>query len=256
MVKPHNIISKLRHRLMLTGWTQAAREAETAELATLRAQRQMARQLCVPLQELSHIADGRLGLPRIGSSTFARPAGTDWSWRPRLWRGALPHRGIAPAGSKARLGTELRVFHDCPLSEISLQQVRNSRDHDLAPFGVAMEIFGFQGSFLSLVIDLPDKVCEAFRKQYLIQLAATVEREHPMKIYARLNVKHGPNVQEYLLTVPDDETEATLAFDLAYGELNVKRVEKMWLDLIFENPGMNKVTLRDLNFCRYPRAEI
>lgn len=255
-MKPHNIVSKLRHRKVLLDWTQAARDAETAELSTLRAQRQMARQLRMPLQELSHIADSRLALPRIGSNTFARPAGTDWSWRPRLWRGGLPQRGMAPAKSKARLGAELRVFHDCPLSEISLQQVRNSRDHDLAPYGVTMEVFGFTGSFLSLAIDLPDAVCAAFRKQYLIQLNAVIEREHPMTIYARLNVKHGPNVQEYLLTLPDDQTDAVLAFDLAYGDLNVKRVEKMWLDLIFENPAMNKVTLRDINFCRYPRAEV
>jgi len=30
----------------------------------------------------------------------------------------------------------------------------------------------------------------------------------------------------------------------------------VWLDLIFESPEMNQVTIRDLTFCRYPRAEI
>ena len=45
-------------------------------------------------------------------------------------------------------------------------------------------------------------------------------------------------------------------FDLAYTKLNEKRVEKLWLDLIFEGPEMNQVTLRDLTFSRRPRAEL
>ena len=43
-------------------------------------------------------------------------------------------------------------------------------------------------------------------------------------------------------------------FDLAFSKLNEKRVEGMWLDLIFENPEMSQVTIHDLTFCRHPRA--
>ena len=45
-------------------------------------------------------------------------------------------------------------------------------------------------------------------------------------------------------------------FDLAYTKLNEKRVERIWLDLIFEGPEMNQVTIRDLTLSRYPRAEL
>ncbi|MEM6564948.1 MAG: DUF6478 family protein, partial [Pseudomonadota bacterium] len=45
-------------------------------------------------------------------------------------------------------------------------------------------------------------------------------------------------------------------FDLAYANVNEKRIEKAWLDLIFENPRMNQVTLRDLTFSRRPRAQL
>ena len=47
-----------------------------------------------------------------------------------------------------------------------------------------------------------------------------------------------------------------MEFDLAYCDLNEKRIEKAWLDLIFEGPAMNQITLRDVTMCRYPRAEI
>ena len=45
-------------------------------------------------------------------------------------------------------------------------------------------------------------------------------------------------------------------FDLAYSKLNEKRVEKAWIDLIFEGPEMNQITLRDLTFSRRPRAAL
>jgi hypothetical protein len=41
---------------------------------------------------------------------------------------------------------------------------------------------------------------------------------------------------------------------LAYSIINEKRVEKAWIDLIFEGPEMNQVILRDLTFTRRPRA--
>jgi hypothetical protein len=45
-------------------------------------------------------------------------------------------------------------------------------------------------------------------------------------------------------------------FDLAYTKLNEKRVESMWVDLIFEGPQMNQETIRDVTFLRNPRAEL
>ncbi len=255
-INPDGIIGRLLHRRALARWTNAARNAKDAELAALRAQRQQARQLRTPLQELTYVADTRLALPRIGSNTFARPAGTDWAWRPQLWRGALPDRGLAPARNKDKLGHDLTVFHDCPMGEVAVRQVRNSRDDDLAPFAISVEVFSFAGSFLSLALDVPNGVCEGLRKRHLIRLAATLDREAPVKIFARLNVKHGPNTEQVLETLPDDQVETVAEFDLAHSQLNEKRVERMWIDLMFENPQMNKITLRDLNICRYPRAEM
>ena len=253
---PNGIIGRYLQARSLSRWSAAARAATTAEISTLRTQRQYARQLRTPLQELTYVADTRLALPRIGSNTFARPAGTDWAWRPQLWRGALPERGIAPAVNKSKLGRDLTLFHDCGTSEISLRQVRNGRDHDLAAYGVTLDVFRFDGSFLSLVVDLPPGACDGLKKQHLIQLAAVIDKEISIRIFARLNVKNGPNTEQILLTLPDEEAETSVEFDLAYSQLNEKRAERMWIDLMFENPQMNQITFRDLNICRYPRAEI
>lgn len=253
---PNGIIGRLQHKWALARWTRAARMAKTAELETLRAQRQQARQLRTPLQELSFVADTRLALPRIGSTTFAKPPGTDWSWRPQLWRGADPAGGLAPARDRMKFGKELTIFHDCPFNETSLRQVRNKSDHDLAAFGLALDVLRFQGAFISFAINVPHAICEGLRKQHLIRLGIALDREHLLKVRARLNVKHGPNTEQVLLGLDDYASETTLEFDLAYSELNEKRAEKMWIDLIFEDPAMNRVVIRDLNLCRYPRAEV
>ena len=77
-----------------------------------------------------------------------------------------------------------------------------------------------------------------------------------MEIFARLNVKNGPNTEQIVRELPLDGTDTMVEFDLAYTKLNEKRVDKLWLDLIFEGPQMNQVVLRDLTFSRRPRAEL
>jgi Family of unknown function (DUF6478) len=246
----------LLHQRSMQRWSAAVRKAQSAELATLRVDRQNARSLRHKLDELIFVADTRLGLPRIGSTAFPRPGGTDWAWRPKVWRGPLAQKGIAAVESKTPLGDEITVFHDCRITELSLRQTRNTREADLAPFALRMDVFRFDGSFLSLAIDLPKAACEGLKKRHLIRLDAIVELEKPLEILARLNIKHGPNTEQIVRELPLQDRDVFVEFDLAYTNLNEKRVDGMWLDLIFEGPQMNQVTLRDLTFSRYPRADI
>ncbi len=240
----------------LARWSAAVRMAQKAELANLRAQRQTARTLRYKLDELICVADTRLGLPRIGSTAFPRPLATDWSWRPKLWRGPLVQKGLAVVESKTAVGDEVTVFHDCRTTELGLRQTRNLRDADLAPYALCMDVFRFDGSFLSLVIDLPDLACEGLKKRHIIRLDTIVDLEMPLEILARLNIRHGPNTEQIVRELPLHTKDVFVEFDLAYTNLNEKRVDRMWVDLIFEGPEMNRVTLRDITFSRYPRAEI
>lgn len=250
------VFRKMVHGRVLRRWSRAAAAAATADLPHLRAERNRARQLRYRLNELIHIADDRLALPLIGSNAFRRPPGTDWSWRPQLWRGPLPVPGMSSVRSKSMLGDEVTLFHDCARSELTLRQLRNRRESDLAPFGLRMDVFKFDGSFLSIVVDLPHAAVDDLRRKHLLRLDVIVEMESPLEIFARLNIKHGPNTEQIVRELPLNEEEIMVEFDLAYTNLNEKRVEKAWVDLIFEGPEMNQVILRDLTFCRYPRAEL
>lgn len=237
-------------------WTVASKRAATAELSVLRQDRFQARQLRARLDEMLNVAETRLALPRIGSNAFPQPGGTDWAWRPNLWRGPLAQKGLASVASKTAIGDEVTVFHDCRISELTVRQLRNQREEDLAPYALRMDVFRFDGSFLSVVVDLPIEACQTLKRKHLIRLDMIVEMEKPLEIFARLNVKHGPNTEQIVREMPLQQGHVFVEFDLAYTRLNEKRVERIWVDLILEGPEMNMVTLRDLTFARYPRADL
>ncbi len=255
------LLDGMLHRRSLRRWASAAQGAERAELGALRRSRAEARALRHRLDGFLEVAEGRLARPRAGES-LPRPPGTDWAWRPRLWRGALPWPGLAGVGSGTALGEEARLFHDAPASgagpEVVLRQVRG-REGDAAPFGLRLEAFGFGGTYLGLAIDLPPEACQGLSRRHLLRLDALLEMERPLAVFARLNVRHGPNTEALLRGLPLGEgaSEGTVVeFDLATTKLNERRVERMWLDLILERPAMNQVTVRDLTLARHPRAEL
>ncbi|KIC49874.1 DUF6478 family protein [Tateyamaria sp. ANG-S1] len=251
-----SFIDRIAHKRMMRRWARAARNAKTTDLGELRSLRSAARLLRTHLDRLIHRADERLGLPAIGSSAFPHPHNTEWSWRPELWRGSLGTPGMSSVQTKSMLGSEVTLFHDCEFSEMTLRQLRNRREEDLAPYGVRLDVFKFDGSFLSLVVNLPGDAVNGLTKNHLLGMNTIVEMEKPIEIFARLNVRHGPNTEQIVRELPLHEADVTVEFDLAYSKLNEKRVEGAWIDLIFEGPEMNQVTLRDLTFSRRPRAAL
>lgn len=226
------------------------------DLASLRALRSRARPLDRQLSRLAHVADGRLARPLIGAATIRKPASADWAWRPQIWRGPMTVPGLAAIASQTVFGEEATIFHDCPQAALSLRQLRNTREEDLAPFALRLEVFQFDGSFLSLVLDLPPDATQGLRRRHVVRMDTIIEVETPIEIFARLNVKHGPNTDQLVRQLSLQGPETAVEFDLGYSKINEKRIEKCWIDLIFERPAMNQITLRDVTLSRRPRAEL
>lgn len=250
------LFDRLSHRATQRRWAKAARELEGMDLVSLRTLRNAGRTLRSHIDHVVTFAEDRLAVAALKKDRIPQPANADWTWRPALWRSALPRPGIAGADSKAKLGEDLSVFHDCTRSELTLRQVRNYREADLTPYGLQMDVFRFDGSFLSIVLDLPKAAMDGLNRSHILQLNCNVELERPIEIFARLNIKNGPNTEQLVCELPKGEREAKAEFDLAYSDLNEKRVEHGWIDLIFEGPEMNQVTLRDLTMSRRVRAAL
>jgi hypothetical protein len=244
----------LLHDLSARRWAARARRTEAASLASLKAEVTRARTLARHLDKVISLAESRLAQPRIGSTTIGLPPGTDWSCRPDLWRLPLPRHGIAATPAQTRLGDHATLYHNCPLDEILMRQIRNQDPVDLAPFGVSLEVFGFTGSFLSLAIDLPPSAGEGLRQRHIFRAEIHAELERPAAMFARLNIRHGPNTEQVVQAIlPEDRI---VDFDLSGSDINEKRVEGVWLDIIVDRPAMNRILLRDVTVARYPRADM
>jgi len=245
----------LLEKRTLRRWDKAAKTVETLDAGELKALRTSARALGRRVDKVLHVSEGRLALPLVGQAAIRRPMHSDWAWRPELWSGPVKPVGQAAVETRTIVGAEAKVFHDCPLNELSVRQVRNTKVEDIAPYGVRMDVFRFDGSFLSLVVDLPGEGVEGLSRRHVIRLEIRVETEKPLEIFGRINVRHGPNVEQLVREFEGSTGEFAVEFDMSLSRLDEDRVERAWLDMIFEGPEMNQITLRDLTLSRRPRAE-
>jgi hypothetical protein len=250
------LIDRWRLRKVQEYWTRTAEAAPALRPLSLHDLRGKARAMRRQIDRVIHVADQRLATPAIGAGLPRQPLGTDWSWRADAWRGPLPQPGLIATSDRSRISDDLSFYHDCPLGEVAVRQRRNSGDDDRAPFGLMIEVFGFQGSFLSLATSLPPEAVQGLKARHLVRLDAMIDAERPLQAYARLNVRHGPNVAQIVRELPALSGEVVVEFDLAYAKLDEMRIERAWLDLIFNDAAMTGIALRDLVVSRRPRAEL
>ncbi|WP_149589716.1 DUF6478 family protein [Tabrizicola flagellatus] len=239
-----------------TRWARLAEVAPELDPFELRALRSDARGLRRSLDRVMQAADARLALPPLGAGLPQMPLGTDWSWRPDLWRVVLAEPGAVASGERTALGEGLALYHDCPLGEVVVRQVRNQAPEDRAPYGLALDVFGFRGSFLSLALNLPAAAVEGLRARHLVRAELVIDSDRPVKAYARLNIRHGPNLAQPVSALPEAGREKLAEFDLAYADLNDRRIERAWLDLIVNEAAMTRIVIRDVVVSRRPRAEL
>jgi len=252
--KIRNFFEQRRLDRSLRWWDRQSRVAKTLGFSELRDLRNKARRFRKRVNKINHIAASRLTLPVIGSKAIKKPQGTEWSYRPEVWSGPVSPSGISSIASKSKIGNELVIFHDCAVSEMTLRQVRNNQESDLAPFGIQLDVFNFEGSFLSIAVEMPPHAVEGLKKEHIIRLTLIIDSERPQEMFARLNLRHGPNTEQIVRELDLSTREMYVEFDLFYTNFKENRAQSLWFDLIFESPSMNQITIRDISVIRRRRA--
>lgn len=250
-----DILQRHLHKNQVRYWNALNDQSEDVDRSKLQTLELRARQLRSKLNRFLHTSETRLSMPRTGSHSIRKPSLSDWSHRPEPWRSRIAPSGIAPLTNRSAFGSETTLFHDCELSEITLRQIRTTNETDLSPFGLHLDVFSFKGSFLSIAINLPTSVTTGLHSNHVIRLALDIETSGPVDISARFNIKHGPNTAQLLCHLPEAQGERIAEFDLSQLNLNTKRLENAWVDVIFAKPEMRALRLRDLTLSRRPRAE-
>jgi len=235
-------------------WAELAERAPNLPAEDLIALNGTAKRLRRRLDKLTVAAEAALVPDPQGG--IPRPDQCDWAWRPDPWCAPGEGSGIVGAPSPCKLSENVTLFHDCAQSEICLRQFRNTLPGAAAGYANQIGVFRFDGSFLSLVLTLPEAAFRRISRNHFFTLRTDMSRENPIEVYVRLNVQHGPNTEQIVRQLEFKDDHGLAEFDLAYSNINEKRVEKIWVDLIFDNPGMNQVTLNDLTLTRAPRADL
>ncbi len=237
-------------------WERAAEMAGALDLASLENLRFRARSLRTRLDRALHLVEARLSQPDEAAGRLALPLHADWAWRPTPWAGPVFPTGHAAAADGTEVSPDTKLFHDCPLMECNLHQVRNTGTEDGAPYALALDVLGFEGSFLSLAVELPDDGSDGLKRRHVIGVTLDIAAEQPLEFFARLNVRHGPNTEQFVLEGTLKDARQELEFDLGYSSIDEGMVTRAWVDLILEGPEMNRVLFRDVTMSRRPRAEL
>lgn len=258
-VRPRKWLERKTRERSQRQWAEMAESVEFMGPGRIRDLTEEALTLRGSLNRFLMRGDRKAAMSRAALDALHLPGGTDWRWRPGFMAGQITPRGISAPESGTRLGDRAAVWHDCAQHALILEQMTNPRATDLSPFGMRLEVFGFSGSFLAISIDLPTEALEGLTRNHILRLETTLVVERPINVYARLNVGHGPNTDEVLQQLRGMDaglqSQQVVEFDLAYTDMNEKRLEKIWLDLIFEAPRMSAVELRELFLSRHLRAD-
>lgn len=187
--------------------------------------------------------------------TLPAPPGTDLIWRLRLVSEPFSAGEMVDPESGQRLGVDAALWHDSRAGGLRLRQAAG--DGVGAPHHLSIDLADFGGSYLSLSVDLPAQALSGLSQAHILRMDAVIRLDLPLRVYARLNVRHGPNTEEILRDLPmsgqHPPEQPVVEFDLAATDLNEKRLEKIWLDLIFEQP-QGRIMLGDFILSRHLRA--
>ena len=177
-------------------------------------------------------------------------------WRSQSLQQKLHPPVLSKPKSGSMLGDDLQVFHDCGARDLTVQQRRFTGGTDEAPFPIEIEVYQFEGSFLSIVQNLPEDLVQGAGDQDILELSFAIRSESECEMFLRLNVRHGPNESQLTRSCYTAARRQVQSFDLAEAELSHRSVDRIWIDVIFPDPAMNRIVVSDLVVRRRARAQV
>lgn len=243
---------------MLRYWRGRNGQVPDLPADSLRRLRGDARTLRREVEQFAAAADLRLAELSLPAGGLAKPRMADVVWRPAVWQARCATLARPGGDGAIRLDSETSLYHDCPLREVTVRQIAANGLTQTAPFGLLTEVYGFSGSYLSISVRLPDSLVTGTGGRHILAVELTADCENPINMLARLNIAHGPDVAQLVqdLAQRGGSARRLAEFDLGHAGLNEKRMDKIWIDIFFQAPALNRIVVSDLILSRRPRAEL
>lgn len=190
---------------------------------------------------------------RLSDPLKGLPQATLWATRPEPWGRPLLVNETSPVSSGTSIAPLVSIYHDDVGAEIFPRQSRAPTGSE-NPFELSLDIEQCDGSYASLALGLPSEEIERVTRSDLIRLDLSYTSHVPVNALARANIKIGPNVEVVTREVDRTRARPFVEFDLHYVDLEIQKITDVWVDVIFEKPGRNVITVHDLRLSRRPRA--
>lgn len=239
-----------------TVWGGLVSKAPDLSRAALQGHLKQADRLRGILDRFAQIAEPRLTNKVLIEAPEILAGQIEWSGRPAFWLGEASPRALVAPVSGVEVGEGMKLFHDCPRREITLRQRVNRMAPARAVYGLSLDVMGFEGSYLSLVLDLPSAALTQLGRSHVLSVNFDFEADRGLGLFVRLNLRCGPNTVNMLRELPRDGSGHAVEFDLAYLEMDASRLERGWIDVMFEAPQYLGLDLRDVTLFRSRRAEV
>ena len=98
------------------------------------------------------------------------PVTTDWVRRPKLWHSTLANPALSGLSSDTALSNGVKMFHDVQYTQITSRQIKQAAYRDAPAFGLSLDVYEFNGEYISLAIRLPYCVTETLSHRHLIRM--------------------------------------------------------------------------------------
>lgn len=252
MTRISRAMQKLRHRRVARLLQRQAGNMNKLSPAHASALRDQARAVHAAAAQVICAADLRLGDAGSGAWISTLPPRVDWVHRPAVWTTPQARSTQASAANEHNLGDGVSLHYDGE-GAIDLRQI-DAAQSGQSQHALVLDINEHSGSFVSLAIGFPDSALANFSKSVLFRCDLKMDRPARLDVFARLNLRHGPNVEKVIRAV--EPTATAVDFDVYYADLNAEDVTDIWVDLIINSPGPTRIVINDLLLSRRPRADV
>lgn len=227
----------LRDRAFAWYWERQAKRADD-----LSAFRQLTLRRRAELDRIAMKVEARL--TRADEEEAPTP-GAEWTYRPEIF--SLPQDRtiwINPA-SGIHTGPGLSVYHDSDGGAFTLAQRPARGEGNTLRYEMFFESYEFRGSYLSMVMGMPDHVRRPKTGEVLaVEIDVATSRQ--VKAFMRLNMKATQASDVLHADGSIGEGRARFEFDMSFAAFEPTDKDQLWVDIIFDRPRMVEMSIRDL----------
>ena len=119
----------------------------------------------------------------------------------------------------------MKLFHYAQYAQITSRQIKQTAYQDAPAFGLSLDVYEFNGGYISLEIRLPHCVTDTLSHRHLIRMHWLLTLRNPLRAFARVNIENGLNTANIIVPLPINTETEWAQFDLSTVKFAERRLK-------------------------------